>query len=68
MPRSVLRRALISAVVVGVALTAINHGPELVRGEIDAGLIARVALTFVVPFIVSLVSSASALRDVAIRT
>lgn len=68
MPRSVVRRALVSALVVGAALTAINHGPELLRGDVDAGMTVRVALTFVVPFVVSLVASATAIRDVRSRS
>jgi hypothetical protein len=61
--RSVLRRALISCVLVGVLLTAVNHGPQLARGELDAGLAAQVGLTMLVPFVVSVVSSVAAIRD-----
>ena len=61
--RSVLRRALVSCVLVGVLLTAVNHGPQLARGEMDAGLAAQVGLTLLVPFVVSVVSSVAAIRD-----
>ena len=61
--RSVLRRALVSCVLVGVLLTAVNHGPQLARGELDAGLAAQVGLTLLVPFVVSVVSSVAAIRD-----
>ena len=61
--RSVLRRATISCILVGVLLTAVNHGPQLARGELDAGLAAQVGLTMLVPFVVSVVSSVAAIRD-----
>ncbi len=61
--RSVLRRALVSCVLVGVVLTVVNHGPQLARGELSAGLLAQVALTLLVPFVVSIVSSVAAVRE-----
>jgi len=61
--RSVIRRALASSAIVGVFLTAVNHGPQLARGELDAGLAAQVGLTLLVPFVVSVVSSAAAIRN-----
>jgi len=60
--RSVLRRALVSCVLVGVLLTAVNHGPELARGEIDPLLVVQVALTLLIPLVVSIVSSVAAIR------
>jgi hypothetical protein len=57
----------VSAVIVGAALTVINHGEELAAGRVDTGLAIRVGLTFVVPFLVSLISSTTALRDVPPR-
>jgi len=66
--RPVLRRALVSAVFVGAALTAINHSQELSSGTMDVGLALRIGLTFMVPFVVSLVSSATAIRDVTARS
>ena len=61
-----VRRATITSLVVGPVLTLINQTPVLaavVRGE-DVPRIAflRIALTFVVPFVVSLTSSAMAGR------
>jgi hypothetical protein len=59
-----LRRATITSLIVGPVLTAINQTPilaALMRGE-DVPRIAflRIALTFVVPFVVSLTSAAMA--------
>jgi hypothetical protein len=65
--RSVLRRAVVSAVVVGVLLTLVNHGPQLAHGEASAGLIAQVALTVMVPFLVSCASSVAAVRELERR-
>lgn len=59
----VVRRALRTAVLVGLVLTAINHGPALWRGDVTAGRLAQIALTFVVPYVVSSTSSVAARRD-----
>jgi hypothetical protein len=60
--RTNLRRAAITACVVGPILTAINQTPvlsALSRGEPVASIaFVRIALTFVVPFVVSLTSAA----------
>ena len=59
-----LRRAVITSAVVGPILTLINQTPALVaiaRGESVAAVTwLRIALTFVVPFVVALVSAALA--------
>jgi hypothetical protein len=60
--RSVLLQALATAVVVGTILMAINHGDALLNGRLDAGLVLQIGLTYVVPFLVSAGSSATALR------
>ena len=62
--RANLRRALITAVVVGPLLSAINQTHlvfRLLHGEsIPTVAALRIALTFLVPFFVSLVSAALA--------
>jgi hypothetical protein len=60
--RSVLRRSLATALVVGAILAAINHGDAVLRGRIDAGLALQIALTFFVPFAVATVSSVAAIE------
>jgi hypothetical protein len=61
-----VRRALTTAFVVGPVLTVINQTPLLARllhGEgVPAAGAVRIALTFVVPFAVSLYSSTMADR------
>lgn len=58
----VVRRALILAVVVGSLLAAINHGDAILAGAMTPGRWARVALTYLVPYVVSTISSVGALR------
>ena len=64
MARRNLRRALLTALIVGPILSLINQTAVVVRlsrGEIPPSItILRIALTFVVPFVVSLVSAAMA--------
>ena len=66
LPR-VIRRALKLAVVVGIVLIAINHGDAILQGEVSRGRLCRMALTFLVPYMVSTLSSVQAMRDMASR-
>ncbi len=54
---AVLRRSLLTALVVGSALTAINQGNVLIAvvasGELSAALLWKVPLTYLVPLAVS---------------
>ena len=59
----VVRRALGFAVVVGAVLIAINHGDALLRGEVDGRRWLKMALTVMVPYCVSTLSSVGAMRD-----
>jgi len=65
--RSVVRRALRVACVVGLLLIAINHGDRILFGEVTPRSLLQMGLTFVVPYVVSTVSSVGALRQVARR-
>jgi len=60
--RAIVGRALITAVVVGTLLTAINQGDALLGGRLEPDMAWRIGLTFVVPFFVSLVSSVQTIR------
>jgi hypothetical protein len=60
---SVVRRALLYAVVVGSLLIAINHGDAVLSGEITSGRLLKMGLTVLVPYAVSTLSSVSALRE-----
>jgi hypothetical protein len=60
--KSVARRALCFAVVVGAILITINHGDAILAGTIDSGRIGKMCLTVLVPYCVSTLSSVGALR------
>jgi hypothetical protein len=59
----VVRRALILAVIVGSLLIGINHGSCLVSGHFSSSCLVQSALTFLVPYFVSTVSSVLAMSD-----
>lgn len=48
-----LRRTIPIALCVGTVLMAINHGDTLLSGEATAGTAVKIAITFVVPFVVA---------------
>jgi hypothetical protein len=48
-----LRRSLLTALVVGTILTAINQGTFIVAGTLPANLAWKVPLTYLVPFLVT---------------
>jgi hypothetical protein len=48
-----LRRTLTMALVVGTILTAINHADVITRGDATSATVAKAALNYLVPFIVS---------------
>lgn len=56
-----LRRSLIVAVLVGTALNIINQGPEMLSGRWP--VIWKLALTYVVPFLVASYGSYAAFRS-----
>jgi hypothetical protein len=60
--QSVVRRALKYGLIVGTILIGINHGDALLLGEITATRVLRMALTVLVPYCVSTLSSIEALR------
>lgn len=58
--RPTVRRALKAAAVVGLLQITINHGDNLLRGEIDPVRVVKMILTASVPYMVSTYSSVSA--------
>ena len=58
---SVVRRGLKFAVVVGSILIAINHGDAILSGELTRANYLKMALTVVVPYVVSVLSSVGAM-------
>lgn len=61
--RSVVLRALKIAGVVGVILAALNHGDRIISGQVDPITMAKITLTFCVPYCVSTYSSVQAIRE-----
>ena len=51
--RLIVRRALITALIVGTVLTIINQGDRLLAGEYSAPMFIKIALTYCVPYCVS---------------
>lgn len=60
---SIRRRATRVALVVGAILIAINHGDALLRGDLGLGRLLKIALTVVVPYLVSTYAGVSALCE-----
>ncbi len=50
-----VRRGLITSAIVGSVLTLINQGPDIAAGHYPS--VWQVVLTFMVPFLVTMVSS-----------
>ncbi len=60
---AVCRRALISALIVGIILALINYGDKVLAGALNKIDIAKILLTFLVPYGVSTVSSVLAAQE-----
>lgn len=58
--RSIAKRALKVALVVGTLLTLINHGPSLLEYQLTSRHYLQIALTYLVPYLVSTYSAVSA--------
>jgi uncharacterized membrane protein YwzB len=60
---TVVRRALVVAIVVGAVLVAINHADALIRGDVTMGRLVKIFTTVLVPYCVSTYSSVGAMLD-----
>jgi len=60
--RPVVVRALKVAALVGTLLALINHGDSLLAGSLSGEALAKVLLTYLVPYGVSVWSAVSALQ------
>lgn len=58
----VVRRACMYGVIVGAILIGINHGDQLLAGNVNSEMVCKMLLTMVVPYLVSTFSSVSAMR------
>jgi hypothetical protein len=59
---SIFTRALTTAAVVGVILTLVNHGAEVLGGRLRPDHVWPIAFTFIVPFVVATASGVAVLR------
>ena len=59
---AVVRRAFVTALVVGTVLTAINQGDRILAGDVTALVLFKAVLTFCVPFVVSTSGALGAAR------
>ena len=48
-----VQRSLLSSLIVGTVITAINQGTLIVQGDLSANLAWQVPLTYLVPYCVS---------------
>ncbi len=60
--RDIVRRSLRVALVVGLILAVINHGDRVLAGTVDAGVMLKIVLTFIVPYSVATWSAVQTAR------
>jgi len=60
---SVVKRGIKYSIIVGSVLTFINHGNNLLEGQVSSIRILKIGLTYMVPYVVSSLSSIQALLD-----
>jgi hypothetical protein len=60
-----VKRAALTALIVGSVLIAINHGLAIFSGQLDRARIIQMCLTVLVPYTVSTVSSVSTRKELA---
>lgn len=60
---AIVTRSVRVALVVGTVLTLINQGGRLLALDIDAPTLARIVLTYIVPYCVSTWAAVGALHD-----
>lgn len=60
--RPMLRRSLITALIVGTVLTGINQGDRIVHHGVTAEIVVKMLLTYCVPFAVSTSGALGAAR------
>ena len=64
---STVRRAFLTALVVGFVLITINYGSIILAGKVTTECVIRMCLTVMVPYIVSTVSSVATRRELAAK-
>jgi hypothetical protein len=59
---AIVKRAARTAALVGLVLSVINHGSELLSGKVTGTSVLQICLTITVPYIVSTTSSVATLK------
>jgi len=59
-----VRRSLLTALLVGGVLFGVNSGDTLARTGFTSALVVKLAVTMLIPFVVSLSSSAATLLEI----
>ena len=59
----VMRRAILTALVVGTVLIVINYSNTILQGHLSGSQLIRMALTVLVPYCVSTYSSVSTIQS-----
>lgn len=62
--KPIIKRASITALIVGTILVAINHGDAILHGQINLDRLFKIVLTVFVPYVVSTVSSVSTIMSI----
>jgi hypothetical protein len=62
--KPIIKRASITALIVGTILVAINHGDAILHDQINLDRLFKIVLTVFVPYIVSTISSASTIMSI----
>lgn len=65
--KPIIKRASLTALIVGAILIAINHGDALLNGQVDTNRLFKIVLTIFVPYVVSSVSSVSTILSISDR-
>jgi hypothetical protein len=60
--RPIVRNAFKTALIVGTVLTAINQGDVLLHGAVSLVVLAKIVLTYLVPYVVSTTGALSVSR------
>jgi hypothetical protein len=60
---AVVRRALLTSAVVGTVLTLANHGSAILGRGLETETLWPILLTFLTPYLVATISSATAIRS-----
>ena len=59
----IVRRSFRVALIVGTLLVVINQGDRIVEGRLDSLVLAKILLTYLVPYLVATYAAVAALKQ-----